>query len=46
MPMLVMHVGCVRMGVLQGPMLVWMSMRLPWRVLGTVLMPVVFVMHV
>jgi len=46
MPMLVMHVGRVRMSMLDGLMLVRMSMRFAWGVLGAVLMPVVFVMHV
>ncbi len=46
MPVLVMHVGRVRMLVLEPAMHVEMRMRLPWRVFGIVLMLVVLIMHV
>lgn len=45
MPVLVVHVGRVRMCVNEPAMLVGMSMRFPCGVLGTVLMPVVLVVH-
>ena len=44
--MLVVHVGRVGMRVLEPAMLVGVRMRLPRRVLGTVPMPVVLVVHV
>lgn len=46
MPMLVMHVGGVRMFVFEPAMHMEMCMWLPWRVFRIVLMLVVLVMHV
>ena len=46
MPMFVVHVGHVRMRVLEPAMFVGMRMWFSWRVFGTVLMQVVLVMHV
>ena len=43
--MLVVHIGRMRMFVFEPGMLVGVRMRLPWRGFGTVLMPVVLVMH-
>jgi hypothetical protein len=45
MPVLVAHVGHVRMCVIEPAMLVGMCMRFPCGVFGTVLMPVVLVMQ-
>jgi hypothetical protein len=46
MPMLVVHVGHVRVRVLERGMVMRMRMRLFGGVFGTVLMPVMLVMHV
>ena len=46
MPMLVVHVGRMRVFVIEPAMLVGVRMRFPWGVFETVLMLMVLVMHV
>ena len=46
MPVIVMHVGHMGMRVLEPAVFVTMRMRLPWRVLRTVPVPVMLVVHV
>ena len=46
MSMRVMHIGDVRVGVRQGLMAMRVDMRLARRIVGAVLMPMVFVMNV
>ena len=45
MPMDVMHVRRMRMGVFKWVVLMPMSVRLASRVIGPMLVPVMFVMH-
>ena len=45
-PMPVVHIGRMRMAVLEPAMLVRVRVRLAWGIFGTMLMPVMLVVHV